>query len=481
MPAFRPFACAVLTAALPCFGWTDTARAAEITILDDHPEACNAMLSGQITEGDTDRLRRVIPPAKSAFDRAHIATWLCLDSPGGSFPEGLDLAAYIRETGISTHVAADDSCLSACALAFLGGTQFWIEDGLTRSRSRSMHAAATLGFHAPQLNVPSGQFSETVVAQAFDVAIRASAEIFGGLEELRISRDFALSFFDVSGQEFYQIDTPDRVRELGVTITGLGPLPDRIDEARIRDLCTTAYPSMDPARYADPIAPTSFAGNWVMTQPASQRGGLVTAYLSATTAEGTLMMEACRVTRDLGRPIVLEHFRDIRTNRGTWDSPQPPTPLHLARQLGELPRTGYTRVTAALSAPIGTRLADLQSRRPGVTDARVTQATCAPIAQSYRVVRVQNFSNMRAEPGFGAAVIMEVGKDREVIPIDRSLNGAAILSDACRVACRPSDHGVLTAEAMHGIQACLSSSDLWWQVRTASGTQGWMSSRFLSP
>jgi hypothetical protein len=186
------------------------------------------MLSGQIVDGDTDRLRAIVPPGQTAFDRAVIHTRLCLDSPGGSFPEGLDLAAYLGETGISTHVAAQDSCLSACALAFLGGTQLGAEDGLTRNRSRSMHVTATLGFHAPQLNVPAGQFSETVVGQAFDVAIRASAEIFGSLEDPRINRGFALSVFDVAGQDFYFVDTPERARELGVTLTGTGPLPERI-------------------------------------------------------------------------------------------------------------------------------------------------------------------------------------------------------------------------------------------------------------
>ncbi|MDD9730438.1 hypothetical protein PVW46_11005 [Mameliella sp. AT18] len=121
-------------------------QAADITILNDHPECCHAMLSGQIVDGDTDRLRAILPPGQTVFDRALIHTRLCLDSPGGSFPEGLDLATYLGETGISTQVAAQDSCLSACALAFLGGTQFWVEDGLTRNRSRSMHVTATLGY-----------------------------------------------------------------------------------------------------------------------------------------------------------------------------------------------------------------------------------------------------------------------------------------------------------------------------------------------
>ncbi|KHQ54222.1 hypothetical protein [Mameliella alba] len=104
------------------------------------------MLSGQIVDGDTNRLRAILPPGQNAFDRALIHTRLCLDSPGGSFPEGLDLATYLGETGISTHVAAQDSCLSTCALAFLGGTQFWAEDGLPSNRSRSMHVTATLGY-----------------------------------------------------------------------------------------------------------------------------------------------------------------------------------------------------------------------------------------------------------------------------------------------------------------------------------------------
>ncbi|MBY6118659.1 hypothetical protein [Mameliella alba] len=144
MPAFFAAPCPFFSLAF--LALAAPTQAADITILNDHPEGCHAMLSGQIVDEDTDRLRAILPPGQNAFDGAMIHTRLCLDNPGGSFPEGLDLAADLGETGISTQVAAQDSCLSTCALAFLGGTQFWVEDGLTRNRSRSMHVTATLGY-----------------------------------------------------------------------------------------------------------------------------------------------------------------------------------------------------------------------------------------------------------------------------------------------------------------------------------------------
>ncbi|BBU57261.1 hypothetical protein KU6B_35260 [Mameliella alba] len=115
-----------------------------------------------------------------------------------------------------------------------------------------------------------------------------------------------------------------------------------------------------------------------------------------------------------------------------------------------------------------------------MTDARVAEGTCASIAQGYRVVGVQTFSNLRANPGFGEPVVMEAGRDRVVVPLDRSLDGAALLSEKCEAACRPATKGVLTAETISAMNSCTRSNDVWWKVRTASGTTGWMSSKFLS-
>ncbi|WP_133066442.1 MULTISPECIES: hypothetical protein [Mameliella] len=148
------------------------------------------------------------------------------------------------------------------------------------------------------------------------MAIRASAEIFGSLEDLRISRDFAISVFVVSGQDFDFVDTPDRARELGVTLTGTGPLPERIDRERIRDLCTAEFPSLGPAQYQDQNSGTRFAGDWILALPDSNSGARNWVYLSGTTAEGTLMIDACRVEWRAPHRIALRLFRDIQTDRG---------------------------------------------------------------------------------------------------------------------------------------------------------------------
>ncbi|KHQ54224.1 SH3 domain-containing protein [Mameliella alba] len=192
------------------------------------------------------------------------------------------------------------------------------------------------------------------------------------------------------------------------------------------------------------------------------------------------MIDACRVEWKAPHRISLRLFRDIQSDRGQLDDPQPPSARVLAPQLSRQ-ADGFGSALPALATPVGTHLDTIADPRPGVTDRRTAEGTCASIAQGDRVVGVQTFSNLRANPGFGEPGVMEVGRDRVVVPLDRSLDGAALLSEKCEAACHPADSGRLTAETISAMNSCARSNDVWWKVRTASGTTGWMSSKFLSP
>jgi hypothetical protein len=52
-----------------------------------------------------------------------------LSSPGGSLAEGIAIGVTIHERSIITAVSADNSCYSACALAWLGGRLRILGDG----------------------------------------------------------------------------------------------------------------------------------------------------------------------------------------------------------------------------------------------------------------------------------------------------------------------------------------------------------------
>ncbi len=457
--------------------------AAQIDVLDAHPEGCTAMLTGQITAGDADLLRaRLIGPGERPL-YFNVTVTLCLDSPGGSFLEGLAMARHMREAGIATHVPAGATCLSACALAFMGGSQLGFEDGITRRFSRSLHASARLGFHAPQLDIPSGQFSEFEVKQAFRLALKSSAIIFTRLEELGLSRTFALAFFDVPDGRFLAIDTPDLAQQAGVTVTGTGPLPRRISADRLAELCARTFRKFDLSVYDDEGYAAEVLHTDVIDLPPKFSDTQRTAHLQATTSEGLVEWNVCELD---WRPdqqdtfwhvIQLTHHGIYDFHENEWENPPRLTRNDL------LPRLDQQIVASAslmplLAFPGDAVLADLGGGAR--TSARIlTDAvSCAPVSRAYSVFRVQNFSNMRVAPGFDTQVLREVPRDARVTPLRHDLTATSLQSEACRVTCSPE---AITPETAADIRQCATSNDVWWHVRTEDGTTGWMSSQFLSP
>ena len=93
--------------------------------------------SGEIFPGDTEKLTRFLthlPVRKN--------TAIYFASPGGNLYEGLKLGLYFRKNDIKTVVEGASDCASACAIAFLGGTD---RNG---KPWRSSSSNSRLGFHA---------------------------------------------------------------------------------------------------------------------------------------------------------------------------------------------------------------------------------------------------------------------------------------------------------------------------------------------
>jgi hypothetical protein len=95
------------------------------------------LATGEIKAGDVDRLPAFLRSRNLA---PNIAIYLA--SPGGDLYEGMSLGLYFRQNKIKTVIEGGYDCASACALAFLGGTD---NNGLPwRSSSTNSH----LCFHA---------------------------------------------------------------------------------------------------------------------------------------------------------------------------------------------------------------------------------------------------------------------------------------------------------------------------------------------
>ena len=91
-----------------------------------------------------------------------------LNSGGGSFTAGIELAETLRELSVATVVENGKECRSACALAFLGGSGFHATGGVGTYVDRFMEPDAEVGFHSPFTQQLPGLSSD----QKLDLTVR---------------------------------------------------------------------------------------------------------------------------------------------------------------------------------------------------------------------------------------------------------------------------------------------------------------------
>lgn len=187
---------------------------------------CHVKLTGQIDEGDLAALKSYVPKALFKNDREEVFV-VCLDSSGGNFLEGVRIAKYFIEAGITTQIEDGAMCFSACAVAFMGGTHIHWEDG--RFISRYLHVTGHLGFHAPALSVPSGKYNESTVEAAYRAAIAGIAELASlgqknetlGLGEAGRTK---LSLIEIllrtRPEDMYLINTTGKAARWGIDLVG---------------------------------------------------------------------------------------------------------------------------------------------------------------------------------------------------------------------------------------------------------------------
>ena len=186
------------------------AKAAEFTLLAPPKEASDdrpMLLKGIIEDGDL---------AKLIALKGEQNILLVLDSPGGSFAEAIKIARYLHENQISTEIGADQKCLSACAIAFLGGGKAGAE-GLTFI-SRSLHPTGRLALHAPYLEMADEKYQKDVVEVAYELAMRNIADLLRLSSSLSVDADLLPVILEKGRREFYDVNSVDRAGQFKVRI-----------------------------------------------------------------------------------------------------------------------------------------------------------------------------------------------------------------------------------------------------------------------
>lgn len=186
-------------------------------------------LTGPIESGDADRMRKMLEPLRrtTVAAGAPLAT-VELSSSGGDLYEGLKLGYLFREFDVATVVRARDICLSACALAFLGGTQSHAPPQAVPSRG--IEIGGQVGFHNFSLTSPAeltagSRDARDGVARGFGAARGGAAALVRYAAQMGVDATFVARMMAQAPEAWDYVETDEAFVTLGVCPLGLRRLP----------------------------------------------------------------------------------------------------------------------------------------------------------------------------------------------------------------------------------------------------------------
>jgi hypothetical protein len=190
-------------------------------------------LTGLIDQGDADRLRKMLQglrASKSSLPApgSPLAT-IELSSTGGDFHEGLKLGYLFREYGVATLVRAADLCLSACALAFLGGTQGQLPSQVA-APSRTIEIGGQVAFHTFSLTSPgdlsaSSKDAREGVIRGFNVARGGTAALVHYAAQMGVDLGFIARMIGQTQDAWEYVETDEAFVTLRICPSGLEKHP----------------------------------------------------------------------------------------------------------------------------------------------------------------------------------------------------------------------------------------------------------------
>jgi hypothetical protein len=186
---------------------------------------CDVKLQGPIEPGDFKKFK----------DRLEWGTRLCLNSPGGSYFDGVELFEHIGGNAISTAVDAFDVCFSACAIAFMGGS---VRVEASRLPNRTLHAKAKLGFHSPFFggNDATVPLAEDKVRLGVALGISVVAKLIRANNFHLLPRELMADMLETPPSDMYQVNTFQRARDLDIRLVGIRA-PEKITKAMLLQAC----------------------------------------------------------------------------------------------------------------------------------------------------------------------------------------------------------------------------------------------------
>jgi hypothetical protein len=161
-------------------------------------------LNGEIAEGDARRLKDIL---KASSNSGKPVSGIRLNSAGGSLLEGVRLAAVIQGANVATVIAAGATCVAACFIPFVAGSQKFV----SATATVGVPGAANKSGHEPAGKTPA------IVRVETPAIIRVVKEL--GLLDAITAKMLATPEDEISWL------TQDDLRAMGATTTGKPALP----------------------------------------------------------------------------------------------------------------------------------------------------------------------------------------------------------------------------------------------------------------
>lgn len=186
--------------------------------------------SGEIAVGDAARFEKFISDIPGGVAGWH-SFGIVLDSPGGRLLEGIRLGEVFRAKNIGTFVKSKQACLSACAVAYLGGS---LQKGSNRNVWRGLEPGGRIGFHG--FEVSENEFA--LANDALDLARATNAVVRDYAVRMGV-KDIGLlvKLFNTSPSQMEYVDTPSELLGLGLVLVKNHP---RLPSTWSKDACRFA-------------------------------------------------------------------------------------------------------------------------------------------------------------------------------------------------------------------------------------------------
>jgi hypothetical protein len=193
---------------LALLAWTTTpASAANIVYnqqCNDGKAGCYYIsIDGEIKQGDAKTFTDLIL-------KQSVTTAVYLNSPGGSFEEGMAIARLVHQSNLKTLVDDGDECTSMCAIIWLAGT------------TRYYGGKAKIGFHSIA-NIPVDKQGNRIKGGKATPYNAGNALVGAFYSQLGLSEKAIEALTDADPSDTFYLNTKN-VEELGISAQRLKAL-----------------------------------------------------------------------------------------------------------------------------------------------------------------------------------------------------------------------------------------------------------------